>query len=160
MNLKKLNLRALMRERQEAALSFAVDFMPHPSAASQPAVRAGRLLMNVGSLVALAAPVLSAVVMLALSPVAAMAQTPTGQFFGQDENSLGQMINAAFLAFAALLLLGGAAAIGWGVTCIWTGQPYVKQFIGGILSFGFGAVVAAGWAISRGRTPQMPASIG
>jgi hypothetical protein len=157
---KRFDWRAFWRAKQAAALSYAADFMPHPSAAQQPAVRRGRFLMNLGSLVAMASPLLSAAVVLALTSVSAMAQTPTGQFFGQDENSLGQMVNAAFLAFAGLLLLGGAAAIGWGITCIWTSQPYVKQFIGGILSFGFGAVIAAGWAISRGRTPTMPASLG
>ncbi len=159
-SIKRFDMRQFWRDKQTAALGYAVEFMPPPEAANHKAVKLGRTLMNVGGMVAFAAPLLSALVMLVLAPVAAHAQTPTGQFFGQDENSFGNIINAAFLAFAALLLIGGAAAIGWGITCIWTGQSYVKQFVGGVLSFGFGAVVAAAWAISRGRTPPMPASLG
>lgn len=162
-NLKDFDVRAFWRAKQEQALGYATAFMPPPQAADLPAVKAGRVMMNLGAFVMFCAPVLTAITMLVLAPVVAMAQpgtTPTGNFFGQDENSLGQIVNAAFLAFAALLLLGGAGAIGWGITCIWTNQPFVKQFVGGVLSFGFGAVIAAGWAISRGRTPPMPASLG
>jgi hypothetical protein len=161
---RRFDVRRFWRDKQEAALGYAVEFMPPPEAANHRAVKVGRAMMNAGAALAFVAPLLSALVMVALSPVAAVAQStgtvPTGQFFGQDENSFGNIINAAFLAFAALLLIGGAAAIGWGITCIWTGQSYVKQFVGGVLSFGFGAVVAAAWAISRGRTPPMPASLG
>lgn len=145
---------------QQAAARQLVEFMPHPALADVRAVKAGRVLMNVGAAIMFAAPLLSAVTMFALTTVSAHAQTPTGQFFGQDEDSLGKIINAAFLAFAGLLLLGGASAIGYGCFCIWTDQPYAKKFIGGIASFSFGAIIAAAWAISRGRTPQMPSSLG
>jgi len=137
-----------------------VEFMPHPALAEVKAVKVGRVLMNVGAGLLFIAPLLSAVTMLLLTSVSAHAQTPTGQFFGQDEDSLGKIINAAFLAFAGLLLLGGASAIGYGCFCIWTDQPYAKKFIGGIASFSFGAIIAAAWAISRGRTPTMPSSLG
>src|SRR4051812_31249804 len=132
-----------------AAARQLVEFMPHPALAEVKAVRVGRVLMNVGAAIIFAAPLLSAASMLLLTSVSAHAQTPTGQFFGQDEDSLGKIINAAFLAFAGLLLLGGASAIGYGCFCIWTDQPYAKKFIGGIASFSFGAIIAAAWAISR-----------
>jgi hypothetical protein len=153
--------RRWLRAQATAASQFAA-FIPHPAMADQRAVKLGRAMMNVGAMILFAAPLLTALTMFALTTVSVAAQgtTPTGQFFGQDEDSLGKIINAAFLAFAGLLLLGGASAIGYGCFCVWTNQPYIRQFIGGVLSFSFGALIAAGWAISRGRTPTMPASLG
>lgn len=99
--------------------------------------------------------------LLALVPLSgtALAQTPTGNIFGSDQQ-VGNAIREAIKWGRNLLFLMGIVFVGWGVINFGTDKPSAKQFIAAIGCFAFGGIVALVYSISQGNAVNLDTGFG
>lgn len=163
MKSRKDNLSALKAGRDRAIqslMSRALEYVPTDETKRQLKNnkhyrRAHRAFLCAGTLAA-ATPMFVAGLGLLLAPLSVMAQQPTGNFFGQDSNALGGMMNAAFMLFVGFLFIYGLYSLGMAWIDYRNDKPMQKGLIAGLGCLGFGAVCAAAWAIRNGQTPTTP----
>jgi hypothetical protein len=104
-------------------------------------------------------PLVVALLLLASAVVDAMAQTPSGNIFGSDQQ-VGNAIREAIKWGRNLLFLMGIVFVGWGVINFGTDKPSAKQFIGAIGCFAFGGIVALVYSISQGNAVNLDTGFG
>jgi hypothetical protein len=124
--------------------------------------RLGDRLINAAQIIGYAEPIITlallAIVML-LSAVDAMAQTPSGNIFGSDQQ-VGNAIREAIKWGRNLLFLMGVVFVGWGVVNYGTEKSAAKQIIAAIGCFAFGGIVALVYSISQGNAVNLDTGFG
>ncbi len=151
---------AFKRWRAETPSSFSeVD----PNLLSQSrAARIGLAIVRAASLaqkMELIATVVLAGLLLLLSAGQALAQTPSGNIFGSDQQ-VGNAIREAIKWGRNLLFLMGVVFVGWGVINYGTEKPAAKQFVAAIGCFAFGGIVALVYSISQGNAVNLDTGFG
>ena len=94
-----------------------------------------------------------------LSAGQALAQTPSGNIFGSDQQ-VGNAIREAIKWGRNLLFLMGVVFVGWGVINYGTEKPAAKQFVAAIGCFAFGGIVALVYSISQGNAVNLDTGFG
>ena len=90
----------------------------------------------------------------------AFAQTPGGNLFGGNDQSLGNGVREAIKWGRNLLFLLGIVGIGWGIFNLMTEKAWGRQMIGGLLCLGFGGVVSLVWSFSQGNAVNLDTDLG
>jgi hypothetical protein len=124
--------------------------------------RLGDRLIKAAQFIGCAEPIITlallAIVML-FSTVDAMAQTPSGNIFGSDQQ-VGNAIREAIKWGRNLLFLMGVVFVGWGVVNYGTEKSAGKQIIAAIGCFAFGGIVALVYSISQGNAVNLDTGFG
>ncbi len=118
-------------------------------------VRAAYLAQKIEPLATLAL----AGLLLLLAAGQALAQTPSGNIFGSDQQ-VGNAIREAIKWGRNLLFLMGVVFVGWGVINYGTEKPAAKQFVAAIGCFAFGGIVALVYSISQGNAVNLDTGFG
>lgn len=149
-------IRHKWNELRDQATLRALKLMPDEALKNSKGMVRARRAFFLAGLVTYCMPMLVAGVCLLLSPLGVMAQQPNGDFFGQNADSFGGMVKAAFVLFVLLLMVYGFYSLGMAFVNYRGNQPIQKDLIAGLGCLGCGAVFAAGWAIRNGTTPAVP----
>lgn len=118
--------------------------------------RVGRRLIQLAAITRLIEPILLIAATLILMSGPAFGQ----DFFGQNDQALGSGIREALRWGRNLLFLLGVGVGIWGVVNYQTEKPYMKQFIGSGMSFGFGSIIAVIYSFSQGRAVDLDTDLG
>ena len=124
--------------------------------------RLGYKLIKAAQVIGLAEPVVTLALMatmVLLSSVEVMAQTPSGNIFGSDQQ-VGNAIREAIKWGRNLLFLMGVVFVGWGVVNYGTEKSAAKQIIAAIGCFAFGGIVALVYSISQGNAVNLDTGFG
>lgn len=121
--------------------------------------RAGVRIIAFARVVQSIEPVILILLLLAAATVDALAQTPSGNIFGSDQQ-VGNAIREAIKWGRNLLFLMGIVFVGWGVVNFGTDKPSAKQFIAAIGCFAFGGIVALVYSISQGNAVNLDTGFG
>jgi len=126
--------------------------------------RAGRRAVQLAVLIRAVEPVLTLVGAGLLMSIAlahpAFAQTPGGNIFGGNDQSLGNGVRQAIRYGRNLLFLLGIAGVGWGTFNLMTEKAWGRQMIGGLLCLGFGGVVSLVYSFSQGNAVNLDTDLG
>jgi hypothetical protein len=122
--------------------------------------RAGRSLIHLAVFVRAIEPVLSLVAAMLLVTVPAIAQTPGGNIFGGNDQTLGNGVREAIKWGRNLLFLLGIIGVGWGTLNVMTERAWGRQMIGGLLCLGFGGVVSLVYSFSQGNAVNLDTDLG
>jgi hypothetical protein len=148
------------RWRAETPAGFS-EVDPHLLSQSR-AVRIGLGIVKVASLAQRIEPIATVVLaglLLMVSAGQALAQTPSGNIFGSDQQ-VGNAIREAIKWGRNLLFLMGVVFVGWGVVNYGTEKPAAKQFVAAIGCFAFGGIVALVYSISQGNAVNLDTGFG
>jgi len=124
--------------------------------------RLGDRLIKAAQIVGLAEPIVTLAflaMMMLFSGGEAMAQTPSGNIFGSDQQ-VGNAIREAIKWGRNLLFLMGVVFVGWGVVNYGTEKSAAKQIIAAIGCFAFGGIVALVYSISQGNAVNLDTGFG
>jgi hypothetical protein len=121
--------------------------------------RAGARIIAFARIVQSVEPVVVILLLLTAASVDALAQTPSGNIFGSDQQ-VGNAIREAIKWGRNLLFLMGIVFVGWGVVNFGTDKPSAKQFIAAIGCFAFGGIVALVYSISQGNAVNLDTGFG
>ena len=122
----------------------------------------GDKLIKAAQVVSLAEPIITLALLamvMVLSSGEAMAQTPSGNIFGSDQQ-VGNAIREAIKWGRNLLFLMGVVFVGWGVVNYGTEKSAAKQIIAAIGCFAFGGIVALVYSISQGNAVNLDTGFG
>lgn len=112
--------------------------------------RAGRLLILAGLVLEAIEPVVTVMVVMALSCVPTMAQTG-GTIFGQDQSMVPNAVRQVVIFAAGIAFLIGALVVIWGAFQYSRRQECMNSFIGGGLLMTIGGVIALISYLASGR---------
>jgi hypothetical protein len=118
--------------------------------------RVGKRLIQLAVIIRFVEPVLLVVATLMLMSGPALGQ----DFFGQNDQALGSGVKEAIRWGRNLLFLLGVGVGIWGVVNYQTEKPYMRQFLGAGLSFGFGTIMAVIYSFSQGRAVDLDTDLG
>ena len=124
--------------------------------------RLGDKLINAAQIIGYAEPIITLAllaIVMQFSAVDAMAQTPSGNIFGSDQQ-VGNAIREAIKWGRNLLFLMGVVFVGWGVVNFGTEKSAAKQIIAAIGCFAFGGIVALVYSISQGNAVNLDTGFG
>jgi hypothetical protein len=138
-------IKELVSEKSSAMR--ALDMLPDNSRAT----RFGKRAILLGALVDAAQPVLTAVGVILLTSVSALAQGSGGSIFGQDQNMVPNAIRQTVIFLSGIAFLVGAGACIWGAFNYTRRQECVNQFIGGGMLMTIGGIIALISYLSGGR---------
>jgi hypothetical protein len=119
----------------------------------------GIRLIRTARLVGLLESAFVVALLVGVMAVEALAQTPSGNIFGSDQQ-VGNAIREAIKWGRNLLFLMGVVFVGWGVVNFGTDKPSAKQFIAAIGCFAFGGIVALVYSISQGNAVNLDTGFG
>jgi len=126
-------------------------------------VRLGVRVIRAAQIVGLLESVITITLFVALMTLSfasdALAQTPSGNIFGSDQQ-VGNAIREAIKWGRNLLFLMGIVFVGWGVVNFGTDKPAAKQIIAAIGCFAFGGIVALVYSISQGNAVNLDTGFG
>ena len=125
-------------------------------------VQLGDKLIKAAQVIGLVEPIITLAIlaaMMLLSSVEVMAQTPSGNIFGSDQQ-VGNAIREAIKWGRNLLFLMGVVFVGWGVVNYGTEKSAAKQIIAAIGCFAFGGIVALVYSISQGNAVNLDTGFG
>ncbi len=126
------------------------------------AAQLGGKLIKAAQVIGLAEPIVTLallVMVMLFSAGGAMAQTPSGNIFGSDQQ-VGNAIREAIKWGRNLLFLMGVVFVGWGVVNYGTEKSAAKQIIAAIGCFAFGGIVALVYSISQGNAVNLDTGFG
>ena len=143
--------RIWLLKRREAATSQISFFDMAPVGADQSRItRAGRLAMVAGLMLEAIEPVITVMIVMALTCVPGMAQTG-GTIFGQDQSMVPNAVRQTVIFAAGIAFLIGALTVIWGAFQYSRRQECMNCFIGGGLLMTIGGVIALISYLSSGR---------
>lgn len=123
--------------------------------------RLGGRVVELAVLIRAIEPVLVLVILMSLAFVQpAFAQTPGGNVFGGNDQTLGNGVREAIKWGRNLLFLLGIVGIGWGTFNLMTEKAWGRQMIGGLLCLGFGGVVSLVYSFSQGNAVNLDTDLG
>jgi hypothetical protein len=104
---------------------------------------------------------LTVVAAAALQTTPVMAQTPGGgSIFGGSDQTVGSGVREAIRWARNILFLLGVGGCAWGALNVMMEKPYLKQFIGGGASMGFGAIAALAHSFAQGEAVNVDTDLG
>jgi len=103
---------------------------------------------------------LTALVMIITSAHPALAQTPGGNIFGGNDQTLGNGVREAIKWGRNLLFLLGVVGVGWGIFNLMTERAWGRQITGGLLCLGFGGAVSLIYSFSQGNAVNLDTDLG
>lgn len=121
--------------------------------------RFGAQIISLARIIQAIEPVVLFFLLLTAAAVEALAQAPSGNIFGSDQQ-VGNAIREAIKWGRNLLFLMGVVFVGWGVVNFGTDKPSAKQFIAAIGCFAFGGIVALVYSISQGNAVNLDTGFG
>jgi hypothetical protein len=121
--------------------------------------RIGAQIISMARIIQAIEPVVLFFLLLTAAAVDALAQAPSGNIFGSDQQ-VGNAIREAIKWGRNLLFLMGVVFVGWGVVNFGTDKPSAKQFIAAIGCFAFGGIVALVYSISQGNAVNLDTGFG
>ena len=128
------------------------------------AARIGQRAIQAAVIIRAIEPVLVIVAMALLMIVAAahpaLAQTPGGNLFGGNDQTLGNGVREAIKWGRNLLFLLGVVGVGWGIFNLMTEKAWGRQVIGGLLCLGFGGAVSLIYSFSQGDAVNLDTDLG
>lgn len=128
------------------------------------AARIGQRAIQAAVIIRAIEPVLVIVAMALLMTVAAahpaLAQTPGGNIFGGNDQTLGNGVREAIKWGRNLLFLLGVVGVGWGIFNLMTEKAWGRQVIGGLLCLGFGGAVSLIYSFSQGDAVNLDTDLG
>jgi hypothetical protein len=127
---------------------------------SSRAARAGNRAIQLAVVIRAVEPALLLVATFLLMSASALAQTPGGDIFGQNDQVIGSGVREAIRWGRNLLFLVGVGGIIWGTVNYMTEKAYMKQFIGGGLSMSLGAITSLIYSFSRGNAVDLDTNLG
>jgi hypothetical protein len=89
-----------------------------------------------------------------------LAQTPGGNIFGGNDQSLGNGVREAIKWGRNLLFLLGVVGVGWGIFNLMTERAWGRQIVGGLLCLGFGGAVSLIYSFSQGNAVNLDTDLG
>lgn len=126
--------------------------------------RAGHRVIQLAVFIRAVEPVLVLVATTLFASLAfvhpALAQTPGGNVFGGNDQTLGNGVREAIKWGRNLLFLLGIVGIGWGTFNLMTEKAWGRQMIGGLLCLGFGGVVSLVYSFSQGNAVNLDTDLG
>ena len=102
----------------------------------------------------------TALLMIITAAHPAFAQTPGGNVFGGNDQSLGNGVREAIKWGRNLLFLLGVVGVGWGIFNLMTEKAWGRQIIGGLLCLGFGGAVSLIYSFSQGNAVNLDTDLG
>lgn len=143
--------RAWLLKRREAAISQLSFFGAASMGADESRMtRAGRLLMLAGLVLEAIEPVITVMILMALTCVPGLAQTG-GTIFGQDQSMVPNAVRQVVIFAAGIAFLIGALTVIWGAFQYSRRQECMNCFIGGGLLMTIGGVIALVSYLASGR---------
>ena len=127
---------------------------------SSRAARAGNRAIQLAVVIRAVEPALLLLATLLLMSASALAETPGGNIFGQDDRVIGSGVREAIRWGRNLLFLLGVGGIGWGAVNFMTEKAYIKQFIGGGLMMSLGGVASLIYSFSQGNAVDLDTNLG
>ena len=128
------------------------------------AARIGQRAIQVAVIVRAVEPALiiavTALLMIATAAHPALAQTPGGNIFGGNDQSLGNGVREAIKWGRNLLFLLGVVGVGWGIFNLMTERAWGRQIVGGLLCLGFGGAVSLIYSFSQGNAVNLDTDLG
>ncbi len=122
------------------------------------ASRAGKRMIQVAICLKAFESLLILAVMFVVCTVETYAQTqPSGSLFGGNAINLSNSTRSVVYVIRNLTFIGGIIAVCWGAANIWMGQRFVRQMVGGGISFGIATVLAVIYEFSQGNNVQVDA---
>ena len=103
---------------------------------------------------------ITAFLMIVTAAHPALAQTPGGNVFGGNDQSLGNGVREAIKWGRNLLFLLGVVGVGWGIFNLMTEKAWGRQIIGGLLCLGFGGAVSLIYSFSQGNAVNLDTDLG
>lgn len=98
------------------------------------------------------------VILVAASPT--LAQTPGGNIFGGNDQTIGNGVREAIKWGRNLLFLLGVVGVGWSIFNLMTERAWGRQMIGGLLCLGFGGAVSLIYSFSQGNAVNLDTDLG
>lgn len=102
----------------------------------------------------------TALLMIVTAAHPALAQTPGGNIFGGNDQSLGNGVREAIKWGRNLLFLLGVVGVGWGIFNLMTERAWGRQIVGGLLCLGFGGAVSLIYSFSQGNAVNLDTDLG
>ena len=128
------------------------------------AARIGQRAIQAAVIIRAIEPVLvivaMALLMIAAAAHPALAQTPGGNLFGGNDQTLGNGVREAIKWGRNLLFLLGVVGVGWGIFNLMTEKAWGRQVIGGLLCLGFGGAVSLIYSFSQGDAVNLDTDLG
>ena len=124
------------------------------------AARIGKRLFQASTIIHILTPVLVVVGALTLFAIPVLAQSPGGNIFGGNDQTLGNGVREFVKWGRNLLFLLGIVFIIWGIVNYATEKSWMKQLIGGVGCFGFSGVAALAYSFSQGQAVNLDTTLG
>jgi hypothetical protein len=121
--------------------------------------RVGNSLIQVAVIIRVAEPALLLVLTLIVMSAQALAQ-PSGPVLGQNDQSLGSGLREIIRYARNALFLLGVGGAAWGAVNYMIEKPYMKQFVGGGMSMGFGGIASLMYSFSQGNAVDLDTNLG
>ena len=122
--------------------------------------RAGDKLIRTAVFMRAAEPMAYLLVLLLVMTVPVLAQAPSGPIFGGTDQTVGNGIREAIRWARNILFLLGVGACAWGAVNYFLEKPYAKQFIGGGMCMGFGAIASLAFSFAQGQAVDVDTDLG
>jgi hypothetical protein len=119
----------------------------------------GTHIINIARAVQMLEAILLLAILLVSVAIDAVAQTPSGNIFGSDQQ-VGNAIREAIKWGRNLLFLLGIVFVGWGIVNFGSDKPAAKQIVAAIGCFAFGGIVALVYSISQGNAVNLDTGFG
>ncbi|MCI0390557.1 MAG: hypothetical protein MOB07_17570 [Acidobacteria bacterium] len=124
------------------------------------AARAGRSLIDFAVFVRAVEPALVLVAAALLVTVPALAQQPSGNIFGGNDQQLGSGVREVIRWGRNLLFLLGVGGVGWGAANIMMEKAWGRQMLGGGICMGIGGILSLIYSFSQGNAVNLDTDLG
>jgi hypothetical protein len=102
----------------------------------------------------------TAILLIFVSANPTLAQTPGGNIFGGNDQTIGNGVREAIKWGRNLLFLLGVVGVGWSIFNLMTERAWGRQMIGGLLCLGFGGAVSLIYSFSQGNAVNLDTDLG
>ena len=152
--MKRFNLRLWLRDR---AADVAID---ESLLQQSPTARASKRLIQASMIVHVLMPVLVILVIITLTALPVLAQSPGGSILGGNDQTVGNGVREAIKWGRNLLFLLGIGGLMWAAFNYMTEKNWTKQAVGSVFCFAFGAVASLAYSFSQGNAVNLDTNLG
>jgi hypothetical protein len=121
---------------------------------------AGEKLIRAAVVMRAVEPVVYFLAFLFVVTLPVLAQAPSGPIFGGTDQTVGNGVREAIRWARNILFLLGVGACAWGAVNYFLEKPYAKQFIGGGMCMGFGAIASLAFSFAQGQAVDVDTDLG
>ena len=152
--MKRFNPRLWLRDR---AADVALD---ESLLQQSPTARASKRLIQASIIVHVLTPVLVILVIITLTALPVLAQSPGGSILGGNDQTVGNGVREAIKWGRNLLFLLGIGGLMWAAFNYMTEKNWTKQAVGSVFCFAFGAVASLAYSFSQGNAVDLDTNLG